>query len=464
MHVEITKTEGLLRELKVKIPASVWNTRADAKLLDLAGKVRIDGFRPGKIPAQVLRQRYGQSVRAEALEETVQESLGQALEQQKLKPALQPRINLEKLEGDSVEYTASVELFPEIPEIDLAAIKLSKNVVKIEDKDIDEAMEKIADNQVKFVDLSKKRGAKKGDQVTLNYTATDAANGAVLLEEQGVVAVLGKGQLFEAIDAALAGKKIGATEECTVDFTEDKARNEYAGKNVNFSLKLTDIKEPEEFELSDDFAKTAGFDDLGKMREAVGKQIENTYATNVRGLMKKELLDKLDGLSAFDLPPTLVANELEGILEEAKREKPDSDPAALKAEMTPIADRRVKLGLLLANIGQKENIEVTDEEVYRHIYATARQMGAAAQQVLKFYEGNAAAIQNVRAGIYEDKIIEFILGKITATEKSISRAAFDKKVASEDESDAAKVAPKSSKASKKTAAASEHVHDENCKH
>lgn len=456
MKVSVLKQDGLTRELEVTVPAATILKNVEAQLVSYGQRANIPGFRKGKVPMNILKKQYGRMVLGEVLDKTVQDSMANALREQDLRPAMQPKIALKDGEsfdeGKDLTYTMTLEILPTFDVMDLAKVSVEKPVAKVEDKVVQETLDRVAKSNRSFVTVESKRGAKTGDTVVVDFDGKTKEGVALPgMSGKGMNVELGSGQLIPGFEEQLVGKKVGDHVEVDVTFPEDYGVNELAGKPAIFHVDITELKESADTQIDDALATKLGFENLDTLKDAVVKNISEDYAQLSRLRLKRALLDVLDSNHSFELPKGMVDMEYDSIVRQMEQEKKQAGEEitqAEKDELKPIAERRVRLGLVLAEIGRANKIEVKQEELYKAIYAEARKFPGQEQQVLEFYSKNPQVIESFRAPIYEDKVIDFILTKASVTEKEVS---IDDLTAEPEEGAAAEAKPKKKAAAKKKA-------------
>jgi trigger factor len=439
MQVTETLAEGLKHEFQISVPASDLDAKADARLVDLKGKVRINGFRPGKVPVSHLKKVYGRSVMAETIDQTIRDTNTQIFTERGFKLATEPKITMpteEKeveqiLSGKSdLTYTVSIEVVPPITLADFKSFNLDKPVADVTDADVDEAIKRIADQNRTYAAKGEGAKAESGDRVTINFKGTingtpfDGGTG------EGIQVVIGAGQFIPGFEDQLTGIAAGETRTLNVSFPKNYASEKLAGQPAEFETTATLIEAPQATEINDEFAKTLGMESLDKLKEAARARLAAEYAGTTRQRVKRTLLDRLDEAHKFEAPSTLVDEEFNLMWNSIKAEMESSGKSfadentteeAAKEEYRQIADRRVRLGLVLSEIGEKNKITVTDDEVSRAVIERARSMPGREKEVWDYYRNNANALAQLRAPIYEDKVVDFILELAHVTEKKVSR-------------------------------------------
>lgn len=439
MQVTETLSEGLKREFKVSVPAADLDAKAGAKLVDLKDKVRLNGFRPGKVPVSHLKKVYGRSVMAETIDQTIRDTNTQIFSERGFRLATEPKITMpseqaeveELLSGKSdLTYTVAVEVVPPIQLADFKSFEVEKPVAEVSEADVDEAIKRIADNNRSFADKGEGAKAESGDRVTINFTGRingEAFEGGT---GEGIQVAIGTNTFIPGFEEQLIGIAAGETRTLKVPFPKNYANEKLAGQPAEFETTATLIEAPQDSTIDDEFAKSLGLESLEKLRQAARERLAAEYAGATRQRVKRALLDRLDEAHRFEAPPTLVDeefnlmwNSVKAEMESAGKTFADENTTeeAAHEEYRKIADRRVRLGLVLSEIGEKNKITVTDEEVGRAVVERARQMPGREKEVWDFYRNNANALAQLRAPIYEDKVVDFILELAKVTEKKVSR-------------------------------------------
>jgi trigger factor len=439
MQVTETLAEGLKHEFKISVPASDLDAKADAKLVDLKDKVRLNGFRPGKVPVAHLKKVYGRSVMAETIDQTIRDTNTQIFTERGFRLATEPKITMptetkeveELLAGKSdLTYTVAIEVVPSIQLADFKTFSVEKPVVDVTDAEVDEAIKRIAEQNRPYAAKGEGAKAEKGDRVTINFKGTiegvpfDGGTG------EGIQVVIGTGQFIPGFEEQLEGIGAGETRTLKVSFPKNYASEKLAGQPAEFETTATLIEAPGETKIDDEFAKTLGLESLDKLKEAARERLVAEFAGATRQRVKRALLDRLDDSHKFEAPPSLIEEEFNLMWNSIKAEMESSGKTfadenttedAAKEEYRKIADRRVRLGLVLSEIGEKNKITVTDDEVGRAVIERARSMPGREKEVWDYYRNNANALAQLRAPIYEDKVVDFILELANVTEKKVSR-------------------------------------------
>ncbi|MEH2547326.1 trigger factor [Bradyrhizobium sp. AZCC 2262] len=439
MQVTETLAEGLKHEFKISVPASDLDAKADAKLVDLKDKVKLNGFRPGKVPVSHLKKVYGRSVMAETIDQTIRDTNTQIFTDRGFRLATEPKITMptetkeveELLAGKTdLTYTVAIEVVPTIQLADFKTFSVEKPVVEVTDAEVDEAIKRIADQNRPYAAKAEGAKAETGDRVTISFKGSingelfDGGTG------EGIPVVIGAGQFIPGFEEQLVGMGTGETRTLKVSFPKNYASEKLAGQPAEFETTATLIEAPGDTKIDDEFAKTLGLESLDKLKEAARERLVAEFAGATRQRVKRALLDRLDESHKFEAPPSLIAeefnlmwNSIKAEMESSGKTFADEDTTedAAKEEYQKIADRRVRLGLVLSEIGEKNKITVTDDEVSRAVIERARSMPGREKEVWDYYRNNANALAQLRAPIYEDKVVDFILELANVTEKKVSR-------------------------------------------
>jgi len=451
MQVTETLSEGLKREFKVVVPAAELDAKVNVRLDELKDRVRINGFRPGKVPVAHLRRVYGRSAMAEVIEATVRDTNNQIVSERGYKLAADPKVTL-PTEQDAVEklisgqsdldYTMAVEIVPPIELTDFKTIKLTRLTSEVADAEVDEALTRISEQNKPYSARPQGEKAAKDDRVVISFAGTiDGAPFEGGSGEDSAV-LIGSNTFIPGFEDQLLGVATGETRTLKVTFPAHYPKAELAGKNAEFVVTAKSIETPGSVKVDDDFAKSLGLESLAKLRDAVKDRIASEHVAMSRQKLKRALLDELDTRHKFEPPPTLVEEEFDrvwkSVLGEMENEKKtfadeNTTEEKAKAEYRAIAERRVRLGLVLAEIGEKNTITVTEDEMSRAVMERARQFAGQEQRVWDYYRQNPQAVAALRAPIYEEKVVDYVLELATVTEKKVAREELYK----EDESTAA---------------------------
>ena len=430
MQVTETSAEGLKHEYRIVIDAEDMESRIAARLEQLRKTIRLPGFRPGKVPVTLLRQRYGPSLMGEVLDETVSSSTQAAIIEKELHVALQPKVELEKFEeGGDLAYTMSVELMPTIEPADLSKISVERVVAVPGKVTVNDAVQRLADAQKTFSPAPAGRKAAKGDTVKINFVGTidgEAFEGGASEES---LLELGSESFIPGFEDQLVGAKAGEHVEVKVTFPENYASENLAGKEAIFAVDVLEVQTVETAAVDDALAERLGLENLDAVTATIKDQLVRDYATISKLRVKREVMDALADTHDFEVPPGMAEREFDSIwaqIEDAKA-RGEEDPAdagqseeELKEQYRAIAERRVRLGLLLAEVGRRNNIEVSPEEVNRAMSEQAARFGGQEQEVLSYYRGNPQAAEQLKGPIFEDKVMDFILEIATVTEREVS--------------------------------------------
>ena len=443
MQVTETLNEGLKRGYAIKVTAAELEAKVNEKLAEAQPGVEMKGFRKGKVPMSLLKKQFGQRVMGEAMQESIDGAMSEHFQASGDRPAMQPEVkmtNEDWKEGDDVEVSMSYEALPEIPEVDFSTVKLERLVVKAADADIDEALSNLAGTAQDFKDRKKGAKAKDGDQVVMDFVGKIDGVAFDGGSAEDYPLVLGSNSFIPGFEEQLVGAKAGEEKAVTVSFPENYQAENLAGKEAVFDCTIKEVKEPVAAEINDDLAKKFGADDLAALKTQIGERLEAEYTGAARAVLKRRLLDALDGLVSFDLPPSLVDAEAGQIAHQLwHEENPDvqgHDHPEIETtdEHRKLATRRVRLGLLLAEIGQKAKIQVTDAEMSQAIMAQARQYPGQERQFFEFVQKNAQMQQQMRAPLFEDKVVDHIVSLAAVKDKTVAKDALQKAVeALEDE-------------------------------
>jgi trigger factor len=473
MQVTETSADGLKREYKIVIPAGEVENQIASRLTQLSRQIRLPGFRPGKVPQSLLRQRYGSAVRGEVLEHAVQESSAEAMREQNLRPALPPKVEIVSAdEGGDFEYTMSVELLPEMPTPDFNALGLEKLAIDVPDADVDKAVERIAEQYRKSEPVE--RAAAKGDIVVIDFVGkigdTEFPGG----KGDNVSLELGSGQFVPGYEDQLVGAKAGEDRTVNVTFPEGYGGPDLSGKDATFAVKVKEVRERQPAKIDDSLAAEVGLETLDELRQEVRERMARDYGMVTRQRLKRQLLDKLAEAYSFPVPPGMIEIEFDNIWRQHEAEKayaaaqtpatPDdagaadatAEPAAeaaaapaspteedekLRAEYQSLAERRVRLGLLLAEVGRNANITVTQDELNQALIREAQRFPGSERQVLDYYRNNPEAAGNLRAPIFEEKVVDYIVELAKPAERRVSPQELLSMTEAEEGDDEAPAAP-----------------------
>ncbi len=437
MQVTETLNEGLKRGYNIVVTAAELDDKVNEKLTEAQPEVEMKGFRKGKVPMALLKKQFGQRLLGEAMQESIDGAMNQHFENSGERPAQQPEVkmtNEDWKEGDDVQVEMSYEALPEVPEVDLKSIKLEKLVVKADDAAIEEALNNLAETAQNFKARRKGSKSKDGDQVVIDFV------GKVDDEEfeggsaEDYPLVLGSNSFIPGFEEQLVGVKVDDVKDVNVTFPAEYGAEHLAGKDAVFACTVKEVKEPVAAEIDDELAKKFGAEDLSGLKSQISERLEAEYTDASRAVLKRGLLDALDEKVSFELPPSLVDAEAKQIAHqlwhEENPEVTDHDHEEIEPtdEHKSLAERRVRLGLLLAELGQKAEVEVTDAEMSQAVMNQARQYPGQERQFFEFVQQNAQMQQQLRAPIFEDKVVDYVFELAQVAEKEVSKDDLQKAV------------------------------------
>ena len=437
MQVNETLNEGLKRGYSIIVSASELDEKVNEKLVEAQPEVEMKGFRKGKVPMTLLKKQFGQRLLGEAMQESIDGAMSKHFEDSGDRPALQPDVkmtNEDWKEGDDVHVDLTYEALPTIPEVDLKSINLEKLVAKADDAAVDEALEKLAETSPNFKDRRKGSKAKSGDQVMFDFLGKVDGEAFEGGSAEDYPLVLGSNSFIPGFEDQLIGVKAGEDKTVEVAFPADYGAENLAGKDAVFECKIKAVKEPAPAELNDEMATKFGAEDLNALKAQVSERLEAEYVGAARAVMKRGLLDQLDTLVSFELPPSLVDAEASQIAHQLWHEdNPDVEghdhpEIETTEEHTSLAMRRVRLGLLLAELGQQAKVEVSDAEINQAVMAQARQYPGQEREFFEFVQNNQQMQQQLRAPIFEDKVVDYMFELAQVEEKEVSKEDLQKAV------------------------------------
>jgi len=467
MQVTELKAEGLKREFKVILAAKEIDQKLSARLEEVGKSVRLPGFRPGKVPSTILKQRFGASVMGEVIEQAVGDSSQQAIMERALRPAMQPKVEITSYEeGADLEYTMEVELLPEIDLPDFSTYSFERRVVDLPEAEVDSALHRIAENNSDSKPLEQERPAASGDVLVIDFVGTIDGEAFPGNTAKSHHLELGSNAFIQGFEDQLVGVKAGESRSVTVRFPDEYVNEKLAGRDAVFQVDVTEIREKIPAAVDDNLAKQAGFDDLDGLRDAVRKQMLDEFAPITRAHLKRAILDKLAETYDFEVPAGMAEVEFNAIwkqVEEAKEndqldeeDKAKSDDE-LAAEYRSIAERRVRLGLVISEIGRANNIDVSQDEISQAVLAEARRNPGHEREVMEYFKSNPQALANLRAPVFEDKVIDFIVELAKVEDRVVTpeelMAPSDDGAAEEAGAPATAKAPAKKKTTKKKSAA-----------
>ncbi|MEZ0171053.1 trigger factor [Microvirga sp. TS319] len=454
MQVTETLSQGLKREFKVVLPATELEQRLNSELDNIKDRVRLNGFRPGKVPVAHLRKVYGRSVMSDVLQNAVNEANRKIVEDNGLKLAHEPQIQFPE-DKDTIEkamdakgdlaFTVALEVLPDFELADLSDVSVKKPVVEVSETEINESLERMAKQNRSFE--TKEGAAADGDRVLVDFvgridgTEFEGGNG------QDIHVELGSNTFIPGFEEQLIGLKAGDTKLVKVKFPENYLAAHLAGKDAEFDVTVKDVEAPGELKIDDEMAKGFGMESLDKLKEAIGDAIKRDFDAQSRRKVKKELLDALDAKYSFELPPSLVEQEFAAVWSQVEADMKsngrtfadeDTTEEQAKADYRKIAERRVRLGLVLAQIGEKSDIKISDDEVTQALIERVRQYPGQERQVWEFYQKNPQALAEIRAPLFEEKVVDQILSQVKVNEETVSKEA----LFSDDEAEGSDSEPK----------------------
>ncbi|MDP4796312.1 MAG: trigger factor [Rhodospirillales bacterium] len=456
MQVTEIKSEGLSREYKVALPAKEIEEKVAHRLSEIAKTASMPGFRPGKVPASLLRKRYGPSIMGEVLESAVSSSAEQAIAEKGVRPVSRPEFEVTSFEdGKDLEYTMSFDILPEISIPDFSKVKIERMVPKVEEKDVEETLKRIADANKTSEPITTKRKTKSGDMVIIDFVGKIDGEAFAGGAAEGYSLELGSGNFIPGFEDQLIGVNAGDAVEVKVAFPAEYGAEALAGKDAVFDVKVNEIHETKPSPIDDDLAKLAGAESLDKLREMVREEQGREFKEYGRMLVKRRLMDQLADLVEFDVPPRLSDQEYNSIIHQWQHEQHGSDAAhadqhdheeahAIEpdseqvAEFRMIANRRVRLGLLLNEIGRANNIQIGQDDLNKAMISEARKYPGQEQQVMEYFKKNPQALEQAAAPIYEDKIIDFVLEMVKVTDKTATMEDLIKEIEAENEAQESK--------------------------
>jgi trigger factor len=439
MQVTETLSEGLKHEFKISVPAADLDAKAGARLVDMKDKVRLNGFRPGKVPVSHLKKVYGRSVMAETIDDTIRDTNSQIFTERGFRLATEPKITMttekaeveQLLNGQSdLTYTVSIEVVPAIQLADFKSFAVEKPVADVSDADIDEAIQRIADQNRNYAAKAEGAKAEAGDRVTVNFKGTIDGVPFEGGTGENIQVAIGSNTFIPGFEDQLIGIAAGETRTVKASFPKNYASATLAGKAAEFETNAVSVEASQTTAIDDEFAKSLGLESLDKLKDAARARLATEFAGATRQRVKRALLDRLDESHKFEAPPSLIDEEFNLMWGSIKAEMDSSGKTfadenttedAAKQEYRAIADRRVRLGLVLSEIGERNKISVTEDEVGRAVIERARSMPGREKEVWDYYRSNAQALAQLRAPIYEDKVVDFILELANVTEKKVSK-------------------------------------------
>ena len=432
MQVTETKSEGLSREFKVALPANEIEEKISHRLKELARTAQMPGFRPGKVPVSVLRKKYGPSVLGEVLERAVKDSSQQAFVEKGLRPAMQPQIEITSFEdGGDLEYTIAVELLPEIKPVDFSKIKLERLIPKTDDAAMEKTLADIAAAQGDSAAIKDDRETKTGDVLVIDFLGQVGGEEFAGGKAEGYELTLGSGTFIPGFEEQLIGVKVGDKIEVKVKFPDSYGAAELSGKDAVFDVTVNELKETVPSAIDDELAKKVGMENLEALKKSIREEQESEFNEMSRMILKRALLDELSAAHDFEIPEKLLDREFDTIWKQFEEQrKKDKDAGQGSEEKTDdehkkdfreIAERRVRLGLLLSEVGRANNVQISQEDVNSQLMAEARRHPGREKEVMEHYKNNPEAMEELSAPLYEEKVVNFILEQASITEKPATK-------------------------------------------
>jgi len=434
MQITQTKKEDLKREYTVKMTGAEIDEKINEKLQEIGKTANMPGFRPGKVPLALLKSKYGKAVMGEVLESAVNDSTLKAINENELRPAMRPKIEVKTFdEKEGLEYTMAIELLPEIKIADFSGLKLEKLTAKPDKKAVTEALERIASSNKASEKVEENRPAKKGDIVVIDFDGSVNGERQPGMKGSDFPLELGSKSFIDTFEDQLVGAKVGDHKTVNVTFPKDYGQPKLQGVKAVFEVDVKELRKPVTPKIDDALATSMGFESLAKLEEIIEQQIQKEYDQLARMNVKRNLLDALDEAHDFAVPAGMVEAEYEGIMHQLKGHShedpnhvhgPECDhdhdiPEDEKQEYHDIAERRVKLGLVLAEVGRLNKVEVTNQELQQAVINEARRYPGQERQIFEFYQKNRNALENLKAPIYEDKVVDFVLGSANIVSRQV---------------------------------------------
>ena len=430
MQVTEENNEGLQREFVITLEASEIDEKVQSRLREIGKNQKIPGFRPGKAPMSILKQRFGQAVMGEVLERAVGDSSQQVIQERGLRPAGQPDISVESFdEGQDLVYRMKLELLPDIEPMDFSQIQVTTQKIEVPDHEVDEALERLASQQKESKPVEEPRPARKGDILVVDFSGEVDGEKYPGMEAEDHHLELGSNRFVEGFEDQLIGIQPGEEKTVEVTFPEGYMNSQLSGKTAQFHVKVKELREAEPVEINDEFAQKFGEEDLNGLKERVRDQIRQDYERLTRQRTKRQLLDQLADGHSFDVPQSMVDSEFNAIWQQIEQDRQngqlDAEDAEkseeqLQEEYKQIAERRVRLGLLLSEVGRNQQIDVTQEELNKALIEEVQRYPGREREVFEHYQNSQDALQNLRAPIYEDKVIDYILELANTEERQVT--------------------------------------------
>ena len=426
MKIEVKSKKGLSTILSVVVDKKTIQLKMNERLIELQKEVALKGFRPGKVPSSVIKSQFGKSVYGEVIDKVLRETSSKAISEKKLRVAGQTKIDLKKFgEGKDFNYEFMIDCFPSIKLNSLEKIETSEYKIKIEKQIIEKKLQDLADQNKQFEEINESEKSKIGDQITFNYSATINGKKFEGSEGKGVQIELGKNLFLKGFDEQLVGIKKGDTKLVNAMLPANHPKKELANQKTKFECKITNVKKSIKSSIDDNFAKTMGAKDISDLKNLIEKQISSQYSQALNSITKKEILDQIEKIHQIDLPKNLVEQEIDLMTKNLKTEEKEKH----RANNEKLAKSRIKLGLILNEIGEKNGIKVSDEEIRSEIQKQIKNMPGQEKMVIDYYQKNPNASQSLKGSLYEEKIINLIKTKIKLKIKEIDSKDAEKIIA-----------------------------------
>ena len=417
MKVKINSKKNLRANLSIVVDKKIIQKKMDDKLIELKDKVQLKGFRPGKVPPQVIKNQFGKAIYGEVIDNLLKETSSKALQENKIKVAGQPKIDLKTFgEGKDLDYTMEVDILPDIKIKSLDKIKATTYEIEVEKELVEKRLKEIAKNQQNFSDKKDQELSQKGDLVIFDYAAKVDNKDFDGNTGKNIQLVLGNDLFIKGFDQQLIGLKINQNKLVKVNLPENFPKKDLANKKANFDCKILKIKKPIETKIDDEFGKKLGAKDLNDLKELIKKQIKGQYQSTLETITKKKILDQIDKDHEIDLPQNLVEQEVKLLTQNVKKEELEKN----KKENLKLARSRIKTGLILNEIGIKNNLKVNESDIQSEIQKQLKSMPGQEKMVIDYYKNNQSAVASLRGALYEEKVVELIKTKIKLEKKNIN--------------------------------------------
>ena len=417
MKVRVNSKKGLKTTLSVLVDKKTIQTKLDKKLHELQHKVHLKGFRPGKVPPNVIKNQFGKAIYGEVIDSILKESSAKAIQDNKLKVAGQPKIDLKTFgEGKDLDYTIELETLPEIKLKPLESFKITDYEISIDQNTIDKRIDEIAKGQQNFVEKKENEKSENGDMVVFDYKAKSDGKDFEGNEGKNIQIILGRDLFIKGFDEKLLGVKKNQNKLVEVTLPQNFPKKELANKKANFDCKIIDLKKPTEVKVNEEFAKKLGAKSVDDLKNLVKKQITNEYKSGLAAITKKNILEQIEKSHSLDLPPNLIEQETKLISQSQKKEDIEKN----KTQNLNLAKSRIKTGLILNEIAEKNNLKIEESEIKNEIEKQIKSMPGQEKMVMEYYQKNPSAVSSLRGALYEEKIIELIKNKMKLNKKKVT--------------------------------------------